>query len=204
VARTAPRKGEASTQPRGHLASHTPGRVRVRARHLKQHPELVAGLQDQLAAQPSIGHVHVNAATGSVLVHYDHKKSSLSDVLGALQDVGVLVGEVAGAGGDELPDLGGGHSSTATGVVDTIGDLDRRLSELTGRTVDLRLLFPLTLGTLGAIRVLFGGLGFTEVPAYILLWYAFDSFWKFHRESAPTGPADASEPTVPPTDAAAG
>jgi hypothetical protein len=200
VSQTAAASTEASARPHG-VASHTPGRLRVRARYLKQHPELVDGVRDQLAAHPSIGHVHVNAATGSVLVHYDHKTSSLSDVLGALRDVGVLVGEVAGAGGDELPDVGGGHSSTATGVVDTIGDLDRRLSELTGRKVDLRLLFPLTLGTLGVIRALFAGFGLTEVPAYILLWYAFDSFWKFHRESAPTGPADGREPTPPPTDA---
>jgi len=171
---------------------------------LKQHPELVAGLRDHLEAQPTIGHVHINADTGSVLVHYDHTKSSLGDVLGALRDVGVLIGEVAASGGDELPDVGGGHSTTAMGVVGTIGDLDRRLSELTGRKVDLRLLFPVTLGTVGLVRVFSDGLGLTSVPAYILLWYAFDSFWKFHRESAPTGTPDASQPTAPPTDAAAG
>jgi hypothetical protein len=176
----------------------------VRARHLKAHPELAAGVRDQLAAQPSIGHVHVNAATGSVLVHYDHQASSLSDVLGALRDVGVLVGDVAGAAGDELPDIDGGHSSTATGVVDTFGDLDRRLSRLTGRKVDLRLLFPLTLGILGVARLSVAGLGLTEVPAWILLWYAFDSFWKFHRESPAAGASDRSEPTSPSTDAAPG
>jgi hypothetical protein len=30
------------------------------------------------------------------------------------------------------------------------------------------------------------GLGMTEVPAYVLLWYAFDSFWKFHRQPSST------------------
>jgi hypothetical protein len=181
----------------GHVASHTPGRVRVRVRNPHRHPEILHTVREQLEHKPGIDHVEVNAHSGSVLVHYDHHTSSMDDVLGCLRDVGVLVGSVAGA--DELPDVGGdedaGHSSTAAGVVGTINDLDQRLSKLTGRKVDLKLLFPVALGAIGLQSALRSGIGFSEVPAYILIWYAFDSFWKFH--SAAPARAAGGETTTP-------
>jgi copper chaperone CopZ len=154
----------------------------------------------QLENQPGVDHVDVNTSTGSVLVHYDHTVHEKEDIVGCLEDVGLLLGSVLGAGGDELPDLGDsgngeqGHSTTAKSVVDTVNDLDRRLSELTGRRVDLKLLFPLALGAIGLRSAIVNGIGLSEVPAYILLWYAFDSFWKFHQRPASTpGPADNTQ-----------
>jgi hypothetical protein len=112
-----------------------------------------------------------------------------------LRDLGVLVEEVV-----ELPESGPGSSATSTRIVNAVTDLDRQLSALTGRRVDLKLLFPLTLAGVGLWRAATSGLGLGEVPAYVLLWYAFDSFWKFHREppqqtaSPPDGrnPADTA------------
>ncbi|MBV9602657.1 MAG: hypothetical protein JOZ87_38180 [Chloroflexi bacterium] len=117
----------------------------------------------------------------------------MDDVVGCLQDVGMLIGSVLEAGGDELPDVGGGgengHSTTAAGLVGTMGDLDRRLSEMTGRKVDLKLLFPVALGAIGVRAAIANGIGFAEVPAYILIWYAFDAFWKFHQKPHAGSPA---------------
>jgi hypothetical protein len=81
-------------------------------------------------------------------------------------------------------------------VVDTVNDLDQRLSRLTGRKVDLKLLFPVALGAIGVRSAIANGVGLTEVPAYILIWYAFDAFWKFHQRphSAPTV-GDADQPS---------
>lgn len=47
----------------------------------------------------------------------------------------------------------------------------------------LKLLFPLALAGVGLRQWVTQGLGLAQVPAYVLLWYAFDSFWKFHRGS---------------------
>jgi copper chaperone CopZ len=170
-----------------HVASHTPGRVRVRVHHPHRHPELLNRVREQLRQTPGVDQVEVNPHSGSVLVHYDHHASSMDDILGALRDVGMIVGTVAGA--DELPgddgsDEAGTHSSTATGFVGTINDLDQRLSRVTGRKVDLKLLFPVVLGALGVQSAVRNGIGLSEVPAYILIWYAFDSFWKFHSAPA--------------------
>jgi hypothetical protein len=127
------------------------------------------------------GRTEVNANTGSVLVRYDRHTRSSADVLSILRDVGVLVEETARSV-LELPEAGAARSTTSIRVIDAVADLDRQLSRLTGRTVDLKLLFPMALGGIGLWRVATNGLGLTEVPAYVLLWYAFDSFWKFHRE----------------------
>lgn len=111
----------------------------------------------QIQAQPGIHHVEANASTGSVLVQYDHTSRTRDDVVACVEDVGILIGSVLEAGGEEVPNIGGGaeqaHSSTAASVVDTMNDLDQRLSELTGRRVDLKLLFPLALGAVGGRRI---------------------------------------------------
>ncbi|MBV9327239.1 MAG: hypothetical protein JO352_26110 [Chloroflexi bacterium] len=177
------------------MTSHTPGRLRVRVHRSHRDPNALQEVAAQLENQPGIHHVEVNADSGSVLVHYDHEKRSMDDVVGCLQDVGMLIGSVF-EGGDELPDIGGGgggdesgHSTVAAGLVGTVSDLDRRLSELTGRKVDLKLVFPVALGAIGVRSAITNGFGLAEVPAYILLWYAFDSFWKFHQKPHTGTPA---------------
>ena len=136
------------------------------------------------------GRAEVSPGTGSVLVHYDRDTQSGGDVLRVLRDLGVLVEETARGIGIELPEGGAGSSITSMRIVDAVSDLDRQLSVLTGRKIDLKLLFPAALGGIGLWRAARSGLGLTEVPAYVLLWYAFDSFWKFHREA--TRSADGS------------
>lgn len=137
------------------------------------------------------------------MVRYDRHATPHEALVGALGDVGVILRDVVDdVGGEELPSGGPGRSTSSVTLVDAVSDLDRRLSELTGRQIDLKLLFPLSLGVLGLRQVLTSGWGLTEVPAYVMLWYAFDSFWKFHRE--PPGPvaagaasADTGAPNAP-------
>lgn len=155
-------------------------------------------LSEHLEAALGPGHAQVSPITGSVLVHYNRRTHSSADVLSILRDSGVLVEETARGVGLGLPDTG--RSITSDRVVDAMVDLDRQLSLLTGRRVDLKLLFPMALAGVGLWRAAASGLGLAEVPAYVLLWYAFDSFWKFHSQpsqpvaGAPNGhnPADTS------------
>jgi hypothetical protein len=137
-------------------------------------------MRERLDGAFGAGHTQLDPSTGSVLVHYNARAHSSADVLSILKDVGVILEETARGVGLEVPETGA--STTSTHIVNAVSDLDRRLSLLTGRRVDLKLLFPATLGGIGLWRALTGGLGLTEVPAYVLLWYAFDAFWKFHRE----------------------
>ncbi|MBV9359503.1 MAG: hypothetical protein JO023_28665 [Chloroflexi bacterium] len=81
----------------------------------------------------------------------------------------------------------------------TINDLDQRLSALTDRKVDLKLVFPVALGVIGLHSTLRNGVGFSEVPAYILICYAFDSFWKFHS-GVPARPSKGDTASPAPGD----
>jgi Heavy metal associated domain 2 len=179
------------THLRARVASHTPGRLRVRVEPSERQPRAMRAVRERLDAAIGPGHTEVNPSTGSVLVHYDHHTRSSADVISVLRDVGVLVEETARSVLD-LPEAGAGPSTTSVRLIDTMTDLDRQISLLTGRRVDLKLLFPMALGGVGLWRVATNGLGLTEVPAYVLLWYAFDSFWKFHREPAQGVGTDAS------------
>jgi hypothetical protein len=146
----------------------------------------MARARDHLAGQPGVRDVETNAATGSIVVRYDPEERSGEDVLALLADVGVIVRDVLGA--DRLPEVG--HSQASRTLVDALADLDRRVSAATGNRVDLKVLFPAALGLLGVRQVASQGLGLSQVPGYVLLWYAFDAFVKLHQ--TPVAPGDAA------------
>lgn len=178
---------------RGHIVSHAPGRMRVRLHPDHRATADLKQVERDLVGQAGVASVETNARTGSVLVHYDRRTLSKEDVTAMLHDVGIVAMELLGAeevseglsedlAGDLVAQRGAApHSSTATGVLDALTDFDRRLSELTGGKLDVKLLVPLGLGTLAVRQILTSGLGLAEVPGYVLLWYTFDSFYKLHQ-----------------------
>jgi Heavy metal associated domain 2 len=170
---------------RARVTSSTPGRVRLRLRRPERHQDMMRSIRHNLRQRMDGADVEVNPRTGSVLVHYDQRACSHADVLSALRDVGLVIEDVAQGLGEEVPSLQGpGRTTTSEGIIEALTDLDRQLSAMTGRSVDLKLAIPLLLGGLGVVQLARSGFGLGDVPAYVLLWYAFDSFWKFHREPA--------------------
>ncbi len=154
----------------------------------------------RLEGEPGVHRVETNHHTGSLLVHYDHHQHKTGDLIDILKDAGVIVRQVAEAGGNELPEVG--RSKTSTSIMGALNDMDRRISYLTGQRVDLKLLFPLAMGALGLRQTLSQGLGLSQVPGYVLLWYAFDSFYKLHAPPAP-GKEDRSQSRQQPEEATA-
>jgi hypothetical protein len=160
------------TENSGRIISATPGRLRVRVDRPFRDAELMNQVRDRLEKQAGVDVVTTRAASGSVLVNYDRHAHSRDDILAQLRDAGLVVLGVTT--GDVPPELG--NSKGAASIVAVVDELDRRLSLYTGRRVDLKLLFPLTLGGIGVWQWLRYGPGFNTAPAYLLLWYAFDSF----------------------------
>jgi Heavy metal associated domain 2 len=174
---------------RATLASVSPGRIRVRLHRASRHPRVVHRLQERMQDRGGVTQVDVNASTGSVVVHYDKHALTFDDILALLRDSGVVIGALY-----EEPDIEAifrGRAPASEHVVDAVGDLDRRLLRLTGHKLDLRLLFPASLFALGLRQALVQGLGLADIPAFVLLWYAFDSFWKMNHESPRKTPAMA-------------
>lgn len=175
------------TEALGKVASATPGRVRIRLHRSTRQPHRVRQIHAHVEGQAGVTRVETNPSTGSVVVHYDQNAVSFDEVLGMFRDVGVVVqslGELEVEEAGPIP----GQSATSVRVIDAVDDIDRRLSHLTGHKFDLRVLFPIGLFAIGLRQVFVEGLGVTQVPGYVLLWYAFDTFWKFHREPRPTEP----------------
>jgi hypothetical protein len=173
----------------GTIVSHSAGRVRVRLHPAHRHEAVLGEVQQDLLTRAGISTVTTNTQTGSVLVQYDRHRLTRDDLLSMLRDVGIMARDMSG-GAEELPEAldpsaGGSevvpHSTTATGLMDALTDLDRRLSDLTGGKLDVKLLFPLGLGIMATRQIATAGLGLAEVPGYVLLWYAFDSFYKLHQ-----------------------
>ncbi len=164
----------------GQVVSSTPGRLRVRLHRAHRQGSAAHRAKTHLQEKPGVRDVQTNQATGSVMVKYDPNEISADDIVGLLKDIGIVaVGTAAGLG-IELPEAG--RSSTSVDIISAVDNLDRRLSHVTGQKIDLKLLFPGALFALGVRQVLTQGLGLSQVPGYILLWYAFDSFWKFHQQ----------------------
>jgi len=180
--------------------------MRIRLHEEHRQPGVLGQFEQGLRERPEIASVSTNTRTGSVLVQYDRHGLSRDDVLAIFHDIGLIVQDIAGAEtiGDEAEQrpVGAGavvgHSTAAVTVMDALTDLDRRLSVLTGGKLDVKLLFPLSLGALALRQIATTGLGLAEVPGYVLLWYAFDSFYKLHqRQTARLVEAALAEPTPP-------
>ncbi|MHB1414581.1 MAG: HMA2 domain-containing protein [Chloroflexota bacterium] len=167
-----------ASQVQAHVVSSTPGRLRVRLHGPERGEKAAQKVREELGKR-GVEHVRTNARTGSIVVHFDRRRRSPHDVLAALEDAGVVVTKTV----EDLVGLPSvGPSITARQVTGSLDDLDRRLSRLTGRRVDLKLLFPLSLAALGLRQTLTVGLGLSQVPGYLLLWYAFDAFLRFNRQ----------------------
>jgi hypothetical protein len=154
------------------LVSRTPSRVRLKISPEDRYRDRMAKIVDVLEAHPQVQHIKTNTSTGSIVIHHDH--GALGNILNALKDLGVIVGDVVGA---EIPT---GQSEAAANLTSAIADLNQRVERSTNYLIDLRFVFPLGLGILAIRQLVKRGLQFELVPWYVLAWYAFDNFIKLN------------------------
>ena len=154
----------------GCITHSLPGRLRVRLHHPKPEQEMMNFIQKQLFDQSGILSITPNIATGSILIYYDPNIHSHENVKALLGDVGIF-----------LYELLGDKSKAALKISETIKNLDRRIFQFTDGTINLRLIVPFTMAALGVRQIVKKGWGISEIPGYVLLWYAIDSFIKLHQ-----------------------
>ena len=183
-------KPEPRTVYHADVASHIPGRLRVRLHRKSRQPSVLRRLKHELTARPGVHGVEVNHAAGSVTVTYDAQAYQGTGILRLLKDLDVIVGTML-----EVPHLEAsaderGHSQAALTLAEALDDLNQRLSWLTGHTLDLRVLFPLSLAGVGAWLIWKKGLMLETLPGWLLLWLAFDAFVKLHFLAPPSAPTE--------------
>ena len=154
------------------LASHTPGRLRVKLGSGRGDPDILGRIKAGLEGREGIHRVSTNAAIGSLTLHYDPKVHSARGILGLLEDMDVVIENLAHA-----PSIAGSGAETPT-VGEAIDDLNARLSRWTRLPVDLRTVLPLSFVGAGLWSMVRNGLMLESVPGWLLLWLGFDLFVK--------------------------
>jgi len=176
---------------RGRVVHAVPGRVRVKLSRDDLTEESSVELRSALLAISGVEEVRRNLRTGSLVIHYGPETLDVAGLTELARAANVLALEVL-----ETEAYATKHrpaSSTARRIQRTFLEVDVRLSELSSGRWDLRSVVPVAFGALALRQIIrdFGELG--AAPWYVLAWYAFDTFWKFHQEHPPA--ADHAEPS---------
>jgi len=158
------------------IVSKTPGRVRLRVNPAHRHQQKIAPIVNALKARLEIYRVRTNIPTGSITILHGRELLSSQDMCIVLQDLGVNLLEVT----QEPRRAVSRSSSAAVEVIKTARDLNQRVKTATNDTIDLRFVFPLSLGVLALRQLIVKGWQLELIPWYVLAWYAFDSFIKLN------------------------
>ncbi|MGK7875339.1 MAG: HMA2 domain-containing protein [Xenococcaceae cyanobacterium] len=164
-----------------HMVSQTPGRIRFRVAHLHREKHKMEPIAHALKECLEIYRVRTNVASGSITVFHAQEHSSFDDVRAILRDLGVIIRDIT----DVKSIATNGKSDAAAEVTNAAADLNQRVKRATNGVVDLRVLIPLGFSALALRQLLVKGLQIEIIPWYVLAWYAFDSFIKFHYSSEP-------------------
>ncbi len=173
------------------VASHVPGRLRVRLHPDSRKPEVTEQIKKALEGQQGVHEVEVNHLTGSIAVKYDTEVHEHTGIFGLLEDLDVIVGTLTEAPHLEEVSDGQGHSEVAVTFAGALDDVDRRIYALTGRKIDLKILLPLALAGFGVWQIMQYGLMIEVIPGFLLIWFAFDAFLKLHHHVPGATPAQA-------------
>jgi Zn-dependent membrane protease YugP len=157
------------------IASHVPGRLRIKVRGGKYDLHALGRIKNGLEAKEGVCGVRASPATGSLTIHYDPKRHSTAGVLGLLKDVDVLVESLTQA--PVVAETGADAAATLT-VGEAIDDLNARFIRWSGLPIDLRTVLPLAFVGAGVWSMLRNGLMLERVPGWLLLWLGFDLFVK--------------------------
>ena len=157
------------------IVSQTPGRIRLRVLPAQRQPQKITPIVNALKARLEIYRVKQNISSGSITVLHGRELLSSQDICTILQDLGVTFREIT-----PEPISSVTNSSSATAVIITATDLNRRVKTVSKDAIDLRFLFPLGLGVLAVRQLIVKGWQVELIPWYVLAWYAFDSFIKLH------------------------
>jgi hypothetical protein len=189
---------------RAKVAHHVPGRMRLKVDAAKGNDTLLEEIRQTLVTVPGIHDIQINAATGSVTVHYsvdahpelhtsidqhqEHFSTAHVPPVTKLDDMTKMIGEEA----EFLAD----HSHTARVVVDFCKKLDSGVKSMTGNAVDLKVLVPLGLAAVTFVEI--GATAATPVWVTIGL-FSLNHFVELQAHQAAERRNGANTPAAPPS-----
>jgi len=170
------------------VAHHSATRTRFRVPKAHRHGKTLTKVKDRLKKVPGVKDVEVNERTGSILVHHDERENTIESLGEAVQEVCSELFDVFMAiEEEEIPGL----SSVGRLVKSQVERADTKIAKATDNWVDLKTIVPLGFLGAGIYKAIIDGALIAEVPAFVFLYYAYDTYVKFHGPSVnPVSGAD--------------
>ncbi len=168
------------------LVSQTPGRLRLLLAQEFLQPEQMKRIASGLSQKVEIDRVRTNVASGSITIFYRIEQIDFAQISALLSDLGVIFGDIPPKKTITL-----GKSEAAAELIAGATELNQRVKRASNGAFDLRFLIPLGFSALALRQLLVKGVQLGAIPWYVLAWYAFDSFIKFHYSSEPQLPTEA-------------
>jgi hypothetical protein len=162
------------------VAHSLPHRTRLRLPRGHRDAATIAKVHKTISNTKGVHSVEINERTGSVLIHHDEDPEVLAKVGDALEDVaGELFEALLEAGGLEIPGL----SIIAHLIRESLSHADNRLAVATNNVIDLKMLVPVGFFAAGVIQSRRHLGWFNQMPAWMLFYFAYDAYMKFHGPS---------------------
>ncbi len=167
-----------------------PHRTRYRLARKYRDPDTVNRIRRSIAAVPGVKDVEINDRTGSILVHHDEKPAMLESLAGAFEDVAAdIFQEITTA---EIDEILPGASVLGYVIKKRFSDLDNKLASASNNVLDLKMLLPIGFLLAGLHKAGKNRNWFGQMPAWVLFYYAYDSYLKFHGPSVRPESSNAS------------
>jgi hypothetical protein len=121
--------------------------------------------------------VQINDRTGSMIVYHEEDTEILEHINGALGEVaGEVFEAILAAEEVEFPGL----SLIGTLISSFMGKADDQVSSATNNVVDLKIMMPLAFLGAGFYQASRNAAWLSQVPAWVLFYFAYDSYTRFH------------------------
>jgi hypothetical protein len=136
-------------------------------------------VSDALRGANGTRRVLANPVTGSVLVLH-REPVGTEKFSEALRSHGFEVDDRTNGGRAKRS---GPREDLTVDIESAVRDLNARVERATDGRMDLRTVVPLVLLAGGLIKLMFDE-NWKAIPPYVLLYYAFDTYWKLNERSA--------------------
>jgi cation transport ATPase len=184
------------------IAHQVPGRMRLKVPGAKGDPELLEEIRQTLTSVPGIHDVEINDTTGSVTIHYcAETHPELHKSIDGHQQVFAVAHHAPSTKLDEMTNMIeqeaeflAEHSHAARIIVNFCADLDQKVKQATGNSVDLKVLVPLGLAAVTFVEI--GATAATPVWVTIGL-FSLNHFIELQAHQASREDAEQTAPEMP-------
>ncbi len=157
---------------------HLPHRTRYRLARRHRDPATFKQIQNSITALPGVKNVELNERTGSVLIHHEEEPNILSLLGKTLDGIAIDLCVEALAGEEML--VVSGVPVVANAIKSRLANINHYIAQRTHNYLDLKTLLPVLFLGAGIYQVFQNRTWWRQMPAWVLFYYAFDSYIKFH------------------------